>query len=527
MTPRNALMQLGKLVGEDLLSGRMSDGSRRAGDALAASPESLLSILDIVIAEARKKRPNEKLVTGLLFMIGAALDVLRMMIEGRHATAAAVVHELKGRLAAAARAGDLDPGLLMLIGRQFASAKLDLGDELRGMMVELSTNDGTGDQETSPEQLERHYAALAAALGQDPFAVFTEMRESAEGFPVEQRVGLVASLVYSRESAMREASLGWLLDRSAEISQEVGAMIAAAAGQGLVSPCSCNRMVLARNWLPENRRDAIDAAIRACRKAGVGAASEKEPEIRQVLLSGYDGAGAQSAFVLAKEGRSLTLASLLLKHGQGVKDAWVRRGLRRAEADEMLGQINEEVEHYAASLAAVETCLCNALAINVASRTPPPFGLVDFVETVGLHAARPLRLSGDALMDRLLGDISPERTTEAQVASALKASEHWPIVYMAMQSWFEEGEHVDDALALLKSKKKRLDAVIDRILPDRRSRWAELLAWTAMAVREEDETAWIDLALVARELRGERSLRDIPLAAWIARNTVDAFSHRS
>jgi hypothetical protein len=146
MTPRAALAQLGKLVGDDLFAGRISDHSRRAGDALAASPESLLMVLDLVIAEGRKKRPNEMLVTGLLFMIGAALNVLRMMIESRHATGASVVDQLRSRLAAAARAGELDPGLFMLIGRQFASAKLDLGDDLRGIMIEVSADHGRATQ---------------------------------------------------------------------------------------------------------------------------------------------------------------------------------------------------------------------------------------------------------------------------------------------------------------------------------------------------------------------------------------------
>src|SRR4051812_11955428 len=215
MAPRAPLVELAKLVGDDLFAGRISDGSRQAADALAASPDSLLMVLDLVIGEGRKKRPNEKLVTGLLFMIGAALDVLRMMMESRHATAASVGDQLRSRLAEAARAGDLDPALLMLIGRQFASAKLDLGDGLRDIMIEVSADHGPADPQASPEQLESHYQELAAALDHDPFAIHAELAESAESFPMEQRVGLIASVVYSKESAMREASLGWLVDRSA------------------------------------------------------------------------------------------------------------------------------------------------------------------------------------------------------------------------------------------------------------------------------------------------------------------------
>ncbi len=527
MNPRLSLIQLGKLVGDDLFAGRMTEGSRCAGDALAASPKSLMLVLELVIAEGRKKQPNEKLLTGLLFMIGTALDGLRMMIEGRHATAAAVVQDLRDHLAAAARAGHLEPGLIMLIGRQFAAAKLDLGDELRDIMVELSARDDHADPQGTPVQLEDHYHELAEALHHDTFAIHAELTESAESFAPEQRVGLIASVVFSKEGAVRESALGWLLDRNGEIGSATAALMADAARQGLVSPRSCNRMVLLRSWLPESRREPVDAAIRAARKSGVGAAPEKEPDVRQTVLSGYDGAGAQSAFVLVKEGRSFTLASLLLKQGQGVKDAWVRRKIRRADADEMLGHIHEEVEHFPSSLHAIETCLANALAINLMSRTPPPFGLIDFVETVGLRDVRPQRLTGDAVLDDLLADIPLERKSEADVARAVAASQFWPMIYTAMQSWFETGAHVDAILSGARTKKKRVEAVFDRILPGRRARWAELLAWTAMAVRGTGDDTWGDLTLVAHELRGERPLQEIPLAAWIARTTVEAFIHRA
>ncbi len=504
----------------------MSGQSRQVAETLAASPESLLALLDLVLAEGRKKRPNEKLMTGLLFLMGAALDALRMAAEGRRRTTAEAVEELRSRVLAAARAGELDLGLLLLIGRQFASAKLDVGDELREMMVALSAEPPPLDPRVAPQQLEGHYAAMAAALGHDPFAIHGELSDSAESFPIEQRVGLIATAVFAKADAVREAALGWLLDRSAEVGNETGALIADAARQGLVSARSCNRLVMLRNWVPETRREAIDAAIRACRKRETPAAPETTPEVRKVLLSGADGAGAQSAFVLLKEGRSFALASLLLKHGHGVKDAWVRRGIRRGEADEMFARIDEEVEHFPVALGTVETCLANALAINLVGRTPPPFGLLDFAETVGLQAVRPVRLTGDELIERLLGEVPPGRKKPAQVAGALAASEHWPMIYSGMQSWFEEGEPVDVVLSAVKTRKKRLEVVLDRLLPARRARWAEMLAWTALALKEPDKTAWMDLALVAEELRGERPLRDIPLAGFIARNTAEAFAYR-
>lgn len=61
------------------------------------------------------------------------------------------------------------------------------------------------------------------------------------------------------------------------------------------------------------------------------------------------------------------------------------------------------------------------------------------------------------------------------------------------------------------------------LISPQRGRWAELLAWTAKAAEDEVEgEERIDFALVARELLGNRPLAEIPLATWIAKNTVAA-----
>ena len=65
-------------------------------------------------------------------------------------------------------------------------------------------------------------------------------------------------------------------------------------------------------------------------------------------------------------------------------------------------------------------------------------------------------------------------------------------------------------------------------LPARRARWAELLAWTALTLRQDEATedAWMDFALVAHELLGDRPLADIPLMTSVAGKTVDAWVSR-
>src|SRR5215216_3724013 len=88
MMPREALQQLGKLVAKDIAAGRMSEGSRKVGLALASEPDSVLLVLDLLLAEGRKKRPNDGMMTAFGFMISEALEALRMQIENQQQQAA-------------------------------------------------------------------------------------------------------------------------------------------------------------------------------------------------------------------------------------------------------------------------------------------------------------------------------------------------------------------------------------------------------------------------------------------------------
>jgi hypothetical protein len=76
-----------------------------------------------------------------------------------------------------------------------------------------------------------------------------------------------------------------------------------------------------RPWFSETRRTDIDTAIRALRSKAPPPIPVKRWEIRGVLASLCDGAGAQSLFALAKQGRRFALACLLVKSEIGVLTA--------------------------------------------------------------------------------------------------------------------------------------------------------------------------------------------------------------
>ena len=248
-----------------------------------------------------------------------------------------------------------------------------------------------------------------------------------------------------------------------------------------------------------------------------------------VLASLCDGAGAQSLFVVAKRGRRFALASLLVKVGKGVADAWVRDGMSKHEADALVEQIIDATDAAEVSIGFVEQRLADALASNLELDTPPPFGLLHVIETLSLGPLHPEAISPEALVEVILENLPPARTNAAATLAAHRASTGWVQKYGTLSSWFEAGERVERLLAPLRTRKQRLEAISTQLLPQRRHFWADRCAWMAATLKESADMGdgdWIDFALVARDLAGERPLATIPLAARISAATADAFSRR-
>ena len=247
-TPRAALLQLAKLVASDLTRGRTSAGLQSVGLALSENPEAVQNLLDLLLGEIRKKRPSDGLITALVFMIGQALLEGRMALEANlDGPAATLVTDFRHSLVTAAENGGMPPELLMIIGQQFAAAKLDFGDELRTLMVTLSEHAAADhSSELGPSDIAAHYGSLAQALDHDPFLIHAQLSEQLAVLPDEQKSLIVHSLVTSDVPAIREAALGWLLEPSREVSRHVAQTLAHAAARGLVSTESTDRVVMMR-----------------------------------------------------------------------------------------------------------------------------------------------------------------------------------------------------------------------------------------------------------------------------------------
>ena len=303
----------------------------------------------------------------------------------------------------------------------------------------------------SPKDFSDHFDELAATFDNDPFAIYAELATMAAAFPAEHHAAMAGAIAMSQSEAVREAALGFAFSSDSAVSSAALIAVSQQRRGGMVSSKVVDRLVRMRPWLSEMRRADIDTTIRALRPKAAPPVPVKRWEIRGVLASLCDGAGAQSLFALAKQGRRFALAGLLVKSEVGVQDAWVRDGMTKAEADAVIAQIVAGAEAVEISIGLLEQRLADALAINVARDVPPPFGVLQVAETLGLGPLHPASISPRAMVEALIGDLPPERTDSTAVQAAHRASARWGQQFETLASWFEAGEAVEGILRPLRS----------------------------------------------------------------------------
>jgi hypothetical protein len=524
MTDRTILARLGKLVAADVATGHPGANSWTASQLLEAQPAAVLDLIEMLVTEGHKARPNQQLVAAYVYMIGQALEFIRIDLENGQASAQELADGVRRALLREGTSGRVEPTLLMMILMQFSNAKLDPGAELQRLMANLFEQIGL---EQAPSRgggdFDAYLKDLVEEVGGDPFALHAQMLEMAGALPADNRTSLGISLLQTGEASAREAVVGWLLDPSTEVRHAVASALAHSARQGGVSGSMLRRLIVLRNWLPETNRPGLDGAIQACRRTGVECASWPQAQVYDALASGIDGAGAQSIFVLAREGRRKAIGCLLVKAGVGVRDAWARHGLTRAEMEEFLDQVEGGMEVFPISLEYVRLAAAHALAVNLASGTMPPFALLDFVETADLQGLQPEALP----LERLLAMLEAEADPAALGSTAELLARSRAVVdrFGFLASWFEEGAAVKQLLEGKRmARAKRVALVRESLLPEHATKWGDRLARTALLLRHfEDEEPWQEFFVTAREVLAGRPMAEIPLMSRVAEVTVDAY----
>jgi hypothetical protein len=514
------LLHLARLVQKDIASGRATDNARLAVAALADYQNPVIELLELALKQNDKER-SRSLIDALAYLFRNALEALRFDIEAGYKTASELAERVRRRLYTAARDAETDPEVIFFLTQCLCEAKIDLGEGLRAMVEQLIGKIGQEHTaELDPAELLGFIGDLVEQADGDEFALFSVLGESADGFPDEHRSVMATALLYSGEAAAVEASIGWLLDPARSVRESVANALEDAARKGNVTPTMLRRMITMRNWLPEDSRAALDAAVAAARRKGVSPAQWDDVEVCQLVTTGVDGSGAIGVLAHCRNKRKNVLGSLVLKHGFGVRDAWATFGVKQKEIESAFAEVSL-LDEFPVSADFIQRAVGHFLALGHETGLMPPFGLVRFLESVGIASVQPARLSTSSLLDT----IQDGRAISANEFEALLA-EGSDLVddYLFLDSWFEAGDEVDAVLTGdLIARKKRELLILEKVLEPRREWWAQAAAWAAYILYQAgNDERWQEFYTAALAMVQKRPLHEIALLQMVAEQTVEA-----
>jgi hypothetical protein len=413
---------------------------------------------------------------------------------------------------------------LMMTGKILSDAGWVVPDSLKQAMTEALQSPPPDMEGVGGKDLVSTVLDVADEAGQNPFEVFEYLNSLLASFPPEASGMLLSELVAGKKAMIDQAVAGFLLHADAVLARIVAEALAASATKTPVESLLIERLVRMRPWLPQARQVQLDATIRAMRVNALPPVKTDLPKVIKCYVSVCDGSGTRSLFVTQRGGARYQLASVMMKLA-GVADAMVLSELPKSAMDDIVRQMKSSTPVTETDLAGVARMLGLAVADNFTSGSPPPFKLVEVVESLGLGPVHPDFASPTEIIMGLLADLPPEQTNATAVAKAHADILDGEFAYQ----WFEAGEALEDLLYPVKGSKQRVAKLMKAYLPERRAFWARQCAISALAMHGDEKTrrsAWKQLALVGRDIASDRPLDQIPLIKQVAETSVRAFERR-
>ena len=233
--------QLGMIVGQEIEYGELGIGARLATEAVQSTPgRALPDVVTAMVRESRRKRPRQMVVSGLAYLLGQGLESLRHDIERGDPDAAKVPDALGTILVAADRRSGLDPGMVMVILREFQESRVAPPEpltELLGILLNQAATDADSPAFAAGD-IAAALAGLVRDLDGDIFAVHGELSANAGALPAPHRLAMALSLLHAEDPSLRETAVGWLLDDSGEVRRQLAEAMAAQARTVSGLPCA-------------------------------------------------------------------------------------------------------------------------------------------------------------------------------------------------------------------------------------------------------------------------------------------------
>ena len=481
--------------------------------------EAFLTKLALFADEAPDDEDEELLDDMVLALTQISIDDNGGDPQARGARAA-IYEKLEEALAA----GRLDAPGLVLIAKIFSDSGWRVPDSLKASVVETLESAGPPAEGASASDIKSSLAEITEAAEGDAFAAYDALNSVLAAFPSEAAARMVGALGEDRAPLVLHTLAGFAMHRDGMIANAAIGELKRAASAGPVESALVERLVRMRPWLPADRQGLLDEAIRALRGQARPPLEIERPKAAKCFVLACDGSGANGALASLKASDGWRFVAALARPS-GVEEVLSLEGVSKGQVDATVRDMRANVMAAQTDVAGVSQYLQFALGENLASKTPPPFRLIAFVENLGLGPVAPRVLTPTDLIEALLDDLPANEKDAAALARAQGAAAGGALD----SQWFEAGEPIERLLGPIRGVKARAKTVLSVYLPERRDFWLRACALTAFVLNMDRKTYGAlgkSLALVGRELANGAPMEKIPLMRQIAEMTVRAYQSR-
>ncbi|MCP4689103.1 MAG: hypothetical protein GY859_13700 [Desulfobacterales bacterium] len=380
--------------------------------------------------------------------------------------------------------------------------------------------------------LDRLFDKLSLEVRKDPFLLFENLTPHLNRLKSGELFGLIEKMAGTRNRVVREAAAFMLLHPDPDIRSQTGIFFASRIDPALIDPVTLRRMIGFRNWLPDGERPVLDRVIRRTRRARVTCAPMPGPRSVECYATPFDGSGCQVFYLIRKRKRRYQAAAAVLRHGEGIRDFWAPKNLKKRDLDRYVGEMPNVGKAEQVRKGYINRFTSHVLHAARTRGNPPPAGFLEVAENSGeADYWRPRSLDIEEAFSALEKACSVQSLPPGAVDDILKESESWCYEQTFAKSWFEDDVTVDDLLREIgistsPTQYEMADAatkVLLRILDRRRDVWCERLYWMAMwarACKKGSPVPWNRFFIIAREIHRGAPLEKIPLMVAISLFTI-------
>jgi len=503
-------------------------------DTLETNPRIVFALLDLLLkvhAPNGRLKEKDKGYDACLFLLEEALTQIRYSVDRNRQWAVDTAERIQKEIAAKAFQLAVDTRVQADLVQALHNAGLQLHPEIKAKSEELAKYYGRFTTRTGSPDMDRLFDALVADGPDDPFELHERLMAELGLLPIEGQLSAIADMATTRNPLIRELAAFMLLHPNREVRTHVPTIFSQLVRPSAIAPVTLRRMIVLRNWLPEAERSALDQVIKEVRLARVECAPMAPVQSIEAYATPFDGSGIQGVWVFARQKSRYQLGAVMVRQGQGIRNAWGLGSMSKGEVKSMVREISGGAMAKPVEPAYMKRLVSHFIWLGQQQGNPPSPELLQVAETIGSAdwPPKPLMFKKELAALEEAPDI--QSLTSADIARILEESEDWPVKTQFASSWFEDDARVDDLLKkrtdyLLRSREMLAQAstlIIEEILEKKRDVWGERLLWMALWVRfckDRKPLPWQDFFVVARELWQGAPLEENPLMIAVAVRSV-------